>query len=64
MSYRSKLGAIALVTTLGTSTAGAQIFDYGKYPDFKGQWLRWGPRPRSQGPARSRRAERLQRHAV
>jgi hypothetical protein len=23
--------------------AGAQVFDYGKYPDLRGQWVRWGP---------------------
>src|SRR5712692_10276924 len=43
MLYRSLLGAIALSTALWVSTAGAQIFDYGKYPDLKGQWVRYGP---------------------
>jgi hypothetical protein len=38
MAYRSLLGAIAL-TALSISSAGAQIFDYSKYPDLKGQWL-------------------------
>jgi hypothetical protein len=36
MLYRSLLGAIALA--LSVSTAGAQIIDYSKYPDLKGQW--------------------------
>jgi hypothetical protein len=38
LAYRSLLGAIAL-TALSISSAGAQIFDYSKYPDLKGQWL-------------------------
>ena len=38
MTYRSLLAAIAL-TALSISSAGAQIFDYSKYPNLKGQWL-------------------------
>ena len=38
MAYRSLLGAIAL-TALSLSSAGAQIFDYSRYPNLKGQWL-------------------------
>src|ERR1700730_5043208 len=37
MTYRSLLAAIAL-TALSISSAGAQIFDYSKYPNLKGQW--------------------------
>jgi hypothetical protein len=40
MLYRSLLAAIALAV-LSASTAGAQIFDYSKYPDLKGQWNRF-----------------------
>ena len=40
MLYRSLLGAIALAA-LSVSTAGAQIVDYSKYPDLKGQWDRF-----------------------
>jgi hypothetical protein len=40
MLYRSLLGAIALAA-LSVSTAGAQIFDYSKYPNLKGQWNRF-----------------------
>src|ERR1700756_1843702 len=43
MRYRSFLAAIALPALLWTPTAGAQVFDYGKYPDLRGQWVRWGP---------------------
>ena len=37
MLYRSLLGTIALAA-LAMSTAGAEVFDYSKYPDLKGQW--------------------------
>jgi hypothetical protein len=40
MLYRSLLAAIALAA-LSASNAGAQIFDYSKYPDLKGQWNRF-----------------------
>jgi hypothetical protein len=35
--------AIALASGLLATTAVAQVLDYGKYPDFKGQWDRVGP---------------------
>ena len=40
MLYRSLLGAIALVA-LSVSTANAEILDYSKYPNLKGQWNRF-----------------------
>jgi hypothetical protein len=51
MPYRTLLGAIALSSALWVPTAGAQILDYGKYPDLRGQWVRWGPSgPDLKGP--------------
>src|ERR1700704_5606368 len=48
MLYRSLLAAVALAWV---PTAGAQIFDYGKYPDLRGQWVRYGPSgPDLKGP--------------
>jgi hypothetical protein len=38
MAYRSLL-ALAAVAAALASSASAQILDYGKYPDLKGQWL-------------------------
>jgi hypothetical protein len=40
MLYRSLLGAIALAA-LSVSTANAEILDYSKYPNLKGQWNRF-----------------------
>jgi hypothetical protein len=40
MLYRSLLGAIALAALSG-SIASAQIVDYSRYPDLKGQWNRF-----------------------
>jgi len=40
MLYRSLLGAIALAV-LTVSTANAEILDYSKYPNLKGQWNRF-----------------------
>jgi hypothetical protein len=40
MLYRSLLGAIALAA-LSVSTANAEILDYSKYPDLRGQWSRF-----------------------
>jgi hypothetical protein len=40
MLFRSLLGAIGLAA-LSVSGAGAQIVDYSKYPDLKGQWNRF-----------------------
>jgi hypothetical protein len=39
MLYRSLLGAIALAA-LSVSIANAEILDYSKYPNLKGQWSR------------------------
>jgi hypothetical protein len=39
MPYRSLLAAVALAV-LPVSTAGAQIVDFSKYPNLKGQWNR------------------------
>ena len=40
MLYRNLLCAIALsaLSVLSVSSAGAQVFDYSRYPNFKGQW--------------------------
>jgi len=40
MLYRSLLAALASAA-LSATTAGAQILDYSKYPDLKGQWNRF-----------------------
>jgi hypothetical protein len=40
MLYRSLLGAIALAA-LSVSIANAEILDYSKYPNLKGQWSRF-----------------------
>jgi hypothetical protein len=40
MPCRSLFGAFALAA-VSMSTAGAQIVDYAKYPDLKGQWSRF-----------------------
>jgi len=40
MLYRSLLGAIALAA-LSMSIANAEILDYSKYPNLKGQWSRF-----------------------
>jgi hypothetical protein len=40
MLYRSLLGAIALVA-LSVPAANAEILDYSKYPNLKGQWSRF-----------------------
>jgi hypothetical protein len=40
MFYRSLLGAIA-IAALSVSTSGGQILDYSKYPNLKGQWMRF-----------------------
>ena len=39
MLYRNLLGALAL-SALCAQPAGAQIVDFAKYPDLKGQWNR------------------------
>ena len=43
MRYQSLLAAIALPAVLCVPRADAQLFDFGKYPDLRGQWVRWGP---------------------
>src|ERR1700681_1942445 len=40
MLYRSLLGAIALAA-LSVPAANAEILDYSKYPNLKGQWSRF-----------------------
>src|SRR5437763_7319203 len=42
MRSRKLPGALALLAALSASTAGAEVFDYGKYPDLRGQWVRYG----------------------
>jgi hypothetical protein len=40
MFDRSMIGAVALAAAMWISTAEAQVFDLGKYPDWSGQWRR------------------------
>src|SRR3954453_16108109 len=40
MLYRSSICAVALMAVLLATPAAAQVVDFGKYPDFKGQWSR------------------------
>jgi hypothetical protein len=40
--YRSAICAVALATALFAMPSAAQVVDFGKYPDFKGQWVRTG----------------------
>jgi hypothetical protein len=46
MRYRSSICAAALAASLAApllaAPAAAQVVDFGKYPDFKGQWVRTG----------------------
>ena len=42
MRYRSSICAVALATALLAAPSVAQVVDFGKYPDFKGQWVRKG----------------------
>src|SRR4051794_39382399 len=42
MSYRNSMWAAALATVLSATPSIAQVVDFGKYPDFKGQWVREG----------------------
>ena len=42
MQNRSAIGAAALAAALVATPAAAQVVDFGKYPDFKGQWVRTG----------------------
>ena len=55
MICRHWLGALALAAALWPLAAQAQlsnqVFDYGKYPDLRGQWVRYGPSgPDLKGP--------------
>jgi hypothetical protein len=43
MLDRCLLATFALVVLPWIPAASAQIFDYGKYPDLRGQWVRYGP---------------------
>jgi hypothetical protein len=38
MFYRSSIGAMTILTSLGMMIAGAQAWDDALYPNFKGQW--------------------------
>ena len=40
MNYRSSIYAAALASALLATPSAAQVVDFGKYPDFKGQWVR------------------------
>jgi hypothetical protein len=42
MHYGSSICAIALAGALLATPSVAQVVDFGKYPDFKGQWVRVG----------------------
>jgi hypothetical protein len=42
MFYRSSICAAAIAAALMAAPAAAQVVDFGKYPDFKGQWVRVG----------------------
>jgi hypothetical protein len=42
MLYRSSICATVLAAALLAAPAAAQVVDYGKYPDFRGQWVRDG----------------------
>ena len=39
---RRSICAALLATALLATPAAAQVVDFGKYPDFKGQWVRTG----------------------
>ena len=42
MFHRSSIGAVAWAAALLATPCAAQVVDFGKYPDFKGQWVRTG----------------------
>jgi len=42
MRYRNSILAAALSTVLLATPSLAQVVDFGKYPNFKGQWVREG----------------------
>src|SRR5258707_11670326 len=43
MRYPASTCVVALAAGLLATSAIAQVVDFGKYPDFKGQWDRVGP---------------------
>jgi hypothetical protein len=42
MRYRSSICAVALAAAVLATPSAAEVVDFGKYPDFKGQWARTG----------------------
>jgi hypothetical protein len=42
MFCRSSICTVALAAALLATPSAAQVVDFGKYPDFKGQWVRTG----------------------
>ena len=42
MRYRNSFWAAAVATALFATPSVAQVVDFGKYPNFKGQWVREG----------------------
>jgi hypothetical protein len=42
MLYRSSICAVALAAALLATPCVAQVVDFGKYPDLRGQWVRTG----------------------
>src|SRR6516225_6121905 len=42
MNTRNAVCAVALATALLATPSAAQVVDFGKYPNFKGQWVRTG----------------------
>jgi len=42
MLYRSSICAIAMAAAMLATPCVAQVVDFGKYPDFRGQWVRTG----------------------
>jgi hypothetical protein len=42
MRYLGSISALALAAALLAAPAAAQVVDFGKYPDLKGQWFRTG----------------------
>jgi len=43
MAERKLAAAAGVLAALWAPLAAAQVFDYGKYPDLRGQWVRYGP---------------------
>ena len=63
MRYRNSIWAAAVATVLLATPSVAQIVDFGKYPNLKGQWVRQGSpnnwRARRPGAAHARIPEDL-----